>query len=540
MVTSSTRLPRLARPSIAVAAKPRASYRSTTAEESAGAAADARAAAGSAHDLRDAVSRARRAMADVLALSVDVSVSGGELGALIELVGTLDVGHAAAVELTDQIETQGISERRAALPLEGLLAMRSRMTFGDRRALLTIAETLRGLPNLRQAFLAGAVGWAQVRAIVIEVRPLRADARLQLDARFADHEALGRMDADQLIDVVRDDAGRLRQDLATDRAVRAIESRFLYLQPALDGALTGYFELDPEAGTTFLEGLESVMPAPSAGPNDVTRHAIGEGDADDVGGSTGGHDRRADADVTDGDETSELDGSGPDGQPAWVDPVQRRSRARQRADGLVRLAEGALAGGETGDGRRRRARVRMHVVADIATLTGDDASARAARLLWRTVGTPPALTAEGARRLASDADLQFLLTDGGEVLGVSAPTPSIPAKVRAAVHVRDRGCRFPGCSVPPQWTDLHHVVAREDGGPTTVDNLVGLCRRHHVAVTEGRWKLTMTPGGVVTVRRGRQIATSDPPALRERPPPAASTTTAGAAPIRISDPPPVL
>jgi hypothetical protein len=27
---------------------------------------------------------------------------------------------------------------------------------------------------------------------------------------------------------------------------------------------------------------------------------------------------------------------------------------------------------------------------------------------------------------------------------------------------------------------VHHLLARADGGPTTVDNLVLLCRRHHV------------------------------------------------------------
>jgi hypothetical protein len=81
------------------------------------------------------------------------------------------------------------------------------------------------------------------------------------------------------------------------------------------------------------------------------------------------------------------------------------------------------------------------------------------------------------------------------------------------VWQRDQGCRFPGCRMPIQFTDCHHVIGREDEGPTVVSNLVALCRRHHTAVTEGRWTLTMTPEGTVTVRRGRRRATSDPPAV---------------------------
>jgi hypothetical protein len=33
---------------------------------------------------------------------------------------------------------------------------------------------------------------------------------------------------------------------------------------------------------------------------------------------------------------------------------------------------------------------------------------------------------------------------------------------------------------------VHHLRSREDGGPTTLDNLVLLCRRHHVLWHDGR------------------------------------------------------
>jgi hypothetical protein len=41
---------------------------------------------------------------------------------------------------------------------------------------------------------------------------------------------------------------------------------------------------------------------------------------------------------------------------------------------------------------------------------------------------------------------------------------------RLALISRDRGCSFPGCDTPPQWTEAHHVIEHSAGGPTSVDN----------------------------------------------------------------------
>ncbi|MFI5287277.1 MAG: HNH endonuclease signature motif containing protein [Candidatus Dormibacteria bacterium] len=40
------------------------------------------------------------------------------------------------------------------------------------------------------------------------------------------------------------------------------------------------------------------------------------------------------------------------------------------------------------------------------------------------------------------------------------------------MHLRDQGCRFPGCDRPPAWTDGHHIIHWSDGGPTELENLV--------------------------------------------------------------------
>ena len=445
-----------------------------------------------AGDLRAAVAAARAALAEVhrIAAAHEVS-SGGELAGLVELIETLDRGHAAALELADRIETSGLAERRAGLPLESLLGLKTRATFGDRRFLTGARDVLRHLPNVKAAFDAGLLGWGQVRAIVSEARPLTVELRRTLDAGFADQAELSRLQSDEVVDRTATAAAGLREDLERKRTVARQQRRYLHVQPSFDGGVRGNFDLPAEDGAVLLEALAAASARPTA-DRDVTADAT---------------------DPTDPDPT-DPDMSREDG----ADPVEAgfdRPRARQLADGLVRLAEAFLAG-QRGDGSLVRARPTMLVVADVADLVGNSERARRARLLWRLPGSPPALTRDAVRRLSCDADLQVLLVDGHEVLGISAPTTAIPARVRRAVVARDQGCRFPGCRAPAAWTDLHHVLARNRGGPTTVDNLVCLCRRHHMAVTEGRWKLVMTGDGVVTVRRGRHTATSDPP-LRRHP-----------------------
>ena len=60
-------------------------------------------------------------------------------------------------------------------------------------------------------------------------------------------------------------------------------------------------------------------------------------------------------------------------------------------------------------------------------------------------------------------------------------------------------CAFPGCDRPVHWCDAHHVHWWEHGGPTDIDNLTLLCRRHHVLVHEGGWRVKKHRDGTIVL-----------------------------------------
>ncbi|WP_155288852.1 HNH endonuclease signature motif containing protein [Rhodococcoides fascians] len=76
------------------------------------------------------------------------------------------------------------------------------------------------------------------------------------------------------------------------------------------------------------------------------------------------------------------------------------------------------------------------------------------------------------------------------------------ALTTAAVRLRDRHCRFPGCHRPAERCQLDHVIPFDHanplgGGWTTVNNLQCLCEFHHSVKTAGYWKAIMLPGGAI-------------------------------------------
>ena len=87
-----------------------------------------------------------------------------------------------------------------------------------------------------------------------------------------------------------------------------------------------------------------------------------------------------------------------------------------------------------------------------------------------------------------------LLTAGVGILDYGRTHRIVPARLRRALAVRDRGCAFPGCHRPPARTQAHHVQHWLDHGDTSLANTVLLCSRHHHYVHEGGWTITARAG----------------------------------------------
>jgi hypothetical protein len=177
----------------------------------------------------------------------------------------------------------------------------------------------------------------------------------------------------------------------------------------------------------------------------------------------------------------------------------------RRADALLRMAQGYHAGQPTCSGGDR---FLVHVHTDMETLKNNGTGAEAE---LEEMGNIPA---ETARRLACDAGVVHWLDqkdgngDEGPALNIGRKSRSIPPAIQRALKRRDGGCRFPGCT-SSRFVDAHHIHHWADGGETSMQNLVLLCRQHHRLVHEGGFGISKSLSGDVFFKHpdGRIIPT---------------------------------
>ena len=167
-----------------------------------------------------------------------------------------------------------------------------------------------------------------------------------------------------------------------------------------------------------------------------------------------------------------------------------RTQAQRRADALMLLCERS-GGGDLPDTRPiAGAEVLMShdVFTGHALAHLDDLQCEI-----EGFGSIPRVTAE---RMLCDCALGRVVQGRSQILDLGRRTRTVPDRLRRAIVLRDQHCQFPGCRAPASWCDSHHLVLWTRGGETNVENLALLCRRHHVAVHEGGWKLARGPNGL--------------------------------------------
>jgi Domain of unknown function (DUF222) len=474
---------------------------------------------------------------------VRMAVAGAVLSATDRLT-------AGVVEVLARVSHHGV------IADEGLTSGTWLRTFGDRtvadeRMLANTAERLADMPHVRAWFLGGELSWPTVRGIVDAVRSLTREQRQWVDATLADDpERFLRLDADDRVWSVADLADQARPDLHREREQRAKEREYLRWQKDFDGGSQGQFALNAENTAILEEAIENIK------RQQATKHAAADDDGHDAASDDGGSgeprssgeqspsnhthdaaddDGHADAASTKEQATAEHThphnehGHGPqhaddedDGDDVRVTRdgyMQRQSWSNAQA--LVALCKQRL--GRIGGTAPSAARPSMIVIADLAALTGngdgDGVGSATAQLLLRGGRGPVRLTPAAAQRLACDATLRLVFTDGHEILGSTDPHATVSPALRAALVARDGGCRFPGCHQPPQLCENHHVIFKSDGGPTILENMALECPAHHHAIHDGQWHATLHPDGTMTFTRHGVTLTSLPCAAKRMQPP---------------------
>ena len=187
-----------------------------------------------------------------------------------------------------------------------------------------------------------------------------------------------------------------------------------------------------------------------------------------------------------------------------------RSHAERQADALIALARGSLDGGFLPDVRGERPHVRVTI--DWFALCAERGAPGVA---GGSLGWAGPINPETARRLACDASVARVIAGpDGLPLDVGRAQRTASAAIRRAVELRDGHCAFAGCDAPPEWCDVHHVVHWAHGGPTSCDNGVLLCERHHTSCHEGGFTIRRDPSPVAGTPTGRtEPRSSAAPAL---------------------------
>jgi hypothetical protein len=188
-----------------------------------------------------------------------------------------------------------------------------------------------------------------------------------------------------------------------------------------------------------------------------------------------------------------------------ADGEARPGPARQRADALVEVCRFFLDHQHHVPAGRHRPH--LNVVIDLDDLV----AGRPGRFVDGGTVDPTAVAA-----LLCDCALHRVLTAGrSAVLDYGTATRTIPSPLWNALVVRDRHCRFPGCDRPSWWCEGHHLIPVEANGPTSLDDLVLCCSRHHHRLHQAGWAAKLRPDATLTVTdpTGRVRTTGPPTAV---------------------------
>jgi hypothetical protein len=179
----------------------------------------------------------------------------------------------------------------------------------------------------------------------------------------------------------------------------------------------------------------------------------------------------------------------PDDEAPWVDgePSEEakhsdmRSQAQRNHDALKAMGRCVLASGELGNHNGLPCTI-------IVSTTLQDLETAAGLAI---TGGGTLLPMRDVIRLASHSHHYLTIFDKhtAEPLYLGRSKRLASAGQRIVLHAQDRGCTFPGCTVPAYGCQVHHAeLDWADGGQTNITDECLACGPHNRLVKEGGWR----------------------------------------------------
>ncbi len=164
------------------------------------------------------------------------------------------------------------------------------------------------------------------------------------------------------------------------------------------------------------------------------------------------------------------------------------------ADALVALCEAKTVGAQgLSAAKSNRSSAVMNIRIDIDALKrGHTEDGEVCEIAG--VGPIPVAT---ATEYLGEAFLKLLVIDGVDIKTIAHMGRAIPAPLRTALEERDRVCQVPKCDVT-LGLEIDHIKPFAEGGAASLENLVRLCKRHHLQKTHDGYRLVKLAMGCGT------------------------------------------
>jgi hypothetical protein len=152
-----------------------------------------------------------------------------------------------------------------------------------------------------------------------------------------------------------------------------------------------------------------------------------------------------------------------------------RSAAQRNHDALVAAGRALLASGDLGQHNGLPAAI-------IVTTTLQELEAGAGKAL---TGGGTLLPMSDVIRLGSHAHHYLAIFDNGKALALYHTRRLASPAQRIMLHAKDRGCTFPGCTVPGYLCEVHHCNRYATNPVTDVNDLTFGCGPNHKLAEQG-------------------------------------------------------